>query len=98
MVFRIIITQKINIQQRRIIKETAHKLSSRDLADRFQVSHVAIAKWRKIEHLEDKSSRPNTIHYTLSEDGQKIIRKVRKRNLFSLNDLLISLKAYIGER
>ena len=86
---------KTNIQQRRIIKETTYKLSSRDLADRFQVSHVTVAKWRKVEHLEDKSSRPNTVYYALSEAEQKIIRKVRKRGLFSLDDILISLSPYI---
>ena len=86
---------KTNIQQRKIIKETAHKLSSRDLAERFQVSHVTIAKWRKVEHLEDKSSRPNKIYYALSEAEQKIIRKVRKRGLFSLDDILISLSPFI---
>ena len=86
---------KTNIQQRKVIKETVHKISSRDLADRFQVSHVTITKWRKVEHLEDKSSKPKTIYYALSEAEQKIIRKVRKRGLFSLDDLLISLSPYI---
>ena len=86
---------KTNIQQRRIIKETAFQFSTRDLADKFQVSHQTIAKWRKSEHLEDKSSRPNKIHYVLSEAEQKIIKKVRKRGLFSLDDLVISLSPYI---
>lgn len=72
---------KTNVQQRKIIKETVHQFSSRDLAHRFQVSHVTIAKWRKVEHLEDKSSRPDRIYYALSETEQKIIKKVRKRGL-----------------
>ena len=86
---------KTNIQQRKIIKETAQQLSCRDLASRFQVSPETIAKWRRVEHLEDKSRRPNRIYYLLSETEQKIKRKVRKRGLFSLDDLLISLSPYI---
>lgn len=84
---------KTNIEQRQIIKESSE--STRNLANRFLVSHVTVAKWRKVEHLEDKSSRPNTIYYALSEAEQKIIRKVRKRGLFSLDDLVISLAPYI---
>ncbi len=86
---------KTNIQQRQMIKDAENKLSSRDLGRKFQVSHVTIAKWRKVEHLEDKSSRPERIHYALSETEQKIIKKVRKRGLFSLDDLVISLSPYI---
>lgn len=86
---------KTNIQQRKIIKETVGRFSCRDLAERFQTSPETIAKWRRVEHLEDKSSRPNRIYYALSEAEQKIIRKVRKRGLFSLDDLLISLSPYL---
>lgn len=85
---------KTNIEQRQIIKES--KESTRELGNRFLVSHVTIAKWRKAEHLEDKSSRPKTIHYALSKAECKIIVKVRKRGLFSLDDLYLSLKPYLG--
>jgi len=51
---------KTNIEQRQIIKESSE--STRDLGNRFLVSHLTVAKWRKAEHLEDKSSRPNTIY------------------------------------
>jgi hypothetical protein len=53
---------KINIEQGQIIKEGSE--STRSLANRFLVSHVTVAKWRKAEHLEDKSSRPKTIIMT----------------------------------
>lgn len=86
---------KTNLQQRKIIKRTCHHFSTRKLGERFQVSHVTVAKWRKVEHLEDKSSKPNTIYYALSEAEQKIIKKVRKKGLFSLDDLVISLKPYL---
>jgi DNA-binding PadR family transcriptional regulator len=49
----------------------------------------------KVEHLEDKSSRPHKIYYALSDLAQKIIRKVRKIGLFSLDEILISLSPYI---
>jgi len=84
---------KTNIEQRQIIKESSE--STRDLANRFLVSYVTVAKWRKAEHLEDKSSRPNTIYYALSKAECRIIAKVRKRGLFSLDDLYLSLKPYL---
>jgi len=59
------LNSKTNIEQRRIIKESLE--STRSLANRFLVSHVTVAKWRKAEHLEDKSSRPKTIYYALSK-------------------------------
>ena len=86
---------KTNIEQREIIKESSE--STRSLGNRFLVSHVTVAKWREVEHLEDKSSRPNTIYYALSKGECRIIVKVRKRGLFSLDDLYLSLKPYLGK-
>jgi hypothetical protein len=59
------------------------------------VSHTTVAKWWKAEHLEDKSSRLKTIHYALSQAEAKIIKIVRKRGLFSLDDLYLSLALYL---
>ena len=84
---------KTNIAQRLIIKQS--KESTRNLAKVFMVSHTTVAKWRKAEHLEDKSSRPKTIHYALSQAEAKIIKIVRKRGLFSLDDLYLSLAPYL---
>ena len=84
---------KTNIEQRQIIQESSE--STRSLGNRFLVSHVTVAKWRKAEHLEDKSSRPKTIYYALSKAECRIIVKVRKRGLFSLDDLYLSLKPYL---
>jgi len=45
------------------------------LGNRFLVSHLTVAKWKKAE--------------------SQIIAKVRKRGLFSLDDLDLSLKPYL---
>jgi hypothetical protein len=84
---------KTNVEQRRIIKESSE--STRSLANRFLVSHVRVAKWRKVEHLEDKSSRPKTPYYALSKGECQIIVKVRKKGIFSLDDLYLSLNPYL---
>ena len=84
---------KTNIAQRLAIKQSEE--SSRDLAKVYRISHVTATKWRKVEHLEDKNSRPKTIHYALSRAEVRIIKKVRKRGLFSLDDLYLSLAPYL---
>jgi len=63
----------------------------------YRVSHVTVAKWKLVEHLEDKSSRPKTIHYALSRAEIQIIKKVRKRGLFSLDNLYLSLAPYLAK-
>jgi transposase-like protein len=84
---------KTNIFQRISIKQS--NLSSRELADHYGVSHVTICKWKHVEHVEDKKSRPETIHFALSKTDERILIRARKKGLFSLDDLLDTLSPYL---
>jgi transposase InsO family protein len=57
------------------------------LAERYNISESTVAKWKKRDSFEDKSSRPHTIHYSLSEVTNAIIVFVRKTFWSSLDEL-----------
>jgi len=63
-------TQSLHSQARtthRIREEIRNSdLSQAELARRYGVSRLTIAKWQKRESVEDKSHRPDTLHTTLS--------------------------------
>lgn len=83
---------KTNIKQRQAIKESNE--TTRDLAERFKISNVTVAKWKSSEILEDHSSRPHNIHYALTKAEERIILKVRDKG-FLLDELLETLSPYI---
>jgi transposase-like protein len=84
---------KTNVNQRLAMKNSQR--SSRGLGDQYEVSHVTTSKWKKRDNPEDESSRPKTIHYAVDPAFWKIVKKVRQKALFTLDDLLIALKPYI---
>jgi len=84
---------KTNINQRLSIKSSSE--SSRELAKKYEVSHVTIAKWKKADKPEDKKSTPQTIHYAVPKEFWQIIKKVRQKILMPLDDLFLSLEPYI---
>ncbi|CAC9981068.1 hypothetical protein [uncultured Gammaproteobacteria bacterium] len=47
--------------------------SNIDLARRFGISTKTIAKWRGRDFVKDKTSRPKTMHYALSETERELI-------------------------
>ncbi len=78
---------KTNICQRQIIKESSE--SSHQLASIYKISNVTVAKWKKANHLEDKSHRPNIIHYVVPKEFWSLIKKVRKFSKLPIDDLLL---------
>jgi len=84
---------KTNVNQRLTMKNS-HK-SSRALGLQYEISHVTANKWKKRAEPADKSSRPETIHYAVDPAFWKIVKKVRQKALFTLDDLLVALKPYI---
>lgn len=84
---------KTNINQRKIIKESGQ--SARKLAESFFISHVTAAKWKKVDHLEDKSHKPNVIHYAVPKEFWKLIKKVRQFAKLPIDDLLLQLSNYV---
>lgn len=84
---------KTNVNQREAIQASGK--SSRQLAETYQVSNVTTAKWKKAHHTEDKSHRPNTIHYAVPKPFWELIRKVREATKLPLDDLLNELINYV---
>jgi transposase-like protein len=84
---------KTNVCQRQAIKESDE--SARKLAKTYHVSQVTTAKWKKADHTEDKSHRPENIHYAVPQEFWKIIKKARENTKLPLDDLLVQLVNYV---
>jgi transposase-like protein len=54
-----------------------------------------MAKWKKVDHLEDKSHRPETVYYAVPQEYWGLIKKVRERAKLPLDDLLLQLSEYV---
>lgn len=84
---------KTNVNQRKAIKESRE--SCRELAKTYHISQVTAAKWKKAGHIEDKSHRPERIHYAVQREFWKIIKKARENAKLPLDDLLVQLVNYV---
>jgi transposase-like protein len=84
---------KTNIAQRLKIKKS--DLACSNLASKYEVSIPTIAKWKKRSNPKDKSHRPDIIHYAVDKSYWRLIAIVRKKALFSLDDLVLSLSPYV---
>lgn len=84
---------KTNVNQRLAIQESQE--SARKLAKTYRVSPVTTAKWKKADHAEDKSHRPDMIHYAVPQEFWKIIRKARESAKLPIDDLLFQLINYV---
>jgi len=49
---------------------------------------VSVSKWRNRDYQEDKSSKPNTINYALSDLDKELIRVIRMLTWMDLDDLV----------
>ena len=57
------------------------------LSIKYGVSAPTIYKWKNRSEFEDKSSRPNSIHYALSELEMIIATKLRSLTWWSLDEI-----------
>lgn len=71
------------------------KLSQNELALKFAVNRKTVQKWQARNSVQDKSSKPNTIHYSLTDLGRELIRVVRKLTWWSKEDIVDSLQGSI---
>jgi len=62
-------------------------LSNGVLATKFGVSKKTVEKWKNREEFTDKSSRPHTIHYALSELQMLIAVELRSLTWWSLDEI-----------
>jgi len=84
---------RTNIYQREQMRQSS--VPARGLVSQYAVSHVTISKWKGREDTLDRSSRPNTIHYAVDKSFWRIIKYVRKKTHFTLDDLVDSLLPYV---
>lgn len=62
------------------------------LAKKFNVSENTIIKWKNRNNFEDKSSRPLTIHYSLSELDTLIAVELRIMTWWALDEITETIK------
>ena len=62
-------------------------LSNSELSIKYGVSEKTIYKWKNRTSFEDKSSRPQTVHYSLSDLNQLIAVKLRVLTWWSLDEI-----------
>lgn len=57
------------------------------LAEKFGVSENTISKWKNRDNLEDRSSRPHTVNYSLSELDMLIATELRAMTWWALDEI-----------
>jgi len=77
---------KTNQHVREIIQKS--DLANVELANMYNINVQTVSKWRNRDYQEDKSSKPNTIHYALSDLDKELIRVVRTLAWMELDDLV----------
>jgi len=79
------------------IRESIQKseATNQELARRFGVSVQTVSKWRNRKTTKDRSSRPHTIHYALSDLERELVRIVRTSTWMPLDDLVDTLRNVI---
>lgn len=81
--------------QRELIQSSEE--SPLELSKQLKVSTKTIGKWKKRNYTNDKSSRPNKIHYALSAGEEKIIVILRKLTWAAAYDIADSVKHLIPQ-
>jgi transposase-like protein len=84
---------KLNKHSRESIQSSG--LTNNELAQRYEVNEKTVRKWRKRDFSEDKSSRPETIHYALNSLERKLIERVRRSTWMSLDDVVDTVGSMI---
>jgi len=84
---------KLNKHCREIIQSS--RLTNNELAQKYKVNEKTIRKWRGRDFSEDKSSRPETIHYALNPLEQKLVELVRRSTWMSLDDVVDTVESII---
>lgn len=86
---------RTNQHVREIIQKS--DLTNVELADKYSVNVKTISKHRKRDYTEDKSSRPNKIHYALTPLEKELIRVVRTLTWMKLDDLVDTISETISK-
>ena len=52
-------------------------LKNSDSAEKFNISRPTVSKWKNRESFDDKTSKPHTIYYSLTESEKAILIQIR---------------------
>lgn len=63
-------------------------LPMKGLAAQYKVSENTVLKWKDREELHDRSSRPHTIYYSLSDMEQEVVKSVRRSTWLPLDEIV----------
>ncbi|MCF8245555.1 MAG: integrase core domain-containing protein [Saprospiraceae bacterium] len=77
---------KTNVHFRSLIHNS--NLSNNQLSEKYAVSKNTICKWKNRINFEDKSSRPHSIQYSLSEVEQALTVHIRTTTWWALDDIV----------
>ncbi|MBW6537688.1 MAG: DDE-type integrase/transposase/recombinase [Mariniphaga sp.] len=62
-------------------------LKNSELAEKYNVSEPTVSKWKNRNSLEDKTSKPHTIHYSLTELEKNILIQIRMLTWWALDEI-----------
>lgn len=74
-----------NVRLRSAISQS--NLTNLQLSEHYGVSQNTVSKWKNREEFEDKSSRPKTIHYALSDLEMLIAVELRLMTWWALDEI-----------
>ena len=83
-----------NSNQRQYIQDT-DDATYRDLAEQLKVSLSTIHRWQHAAQVRDRSSKPKTIKYSLSEYEQQLVCGIRQMEWSSLDDITLLVEDLI---
>jgi transposase InsO family protein len=77
---------RTNVHFRSIIHNSSS--SSLELSKKFEISKNTVSKWKNRTVFEDKSSRPDTIEYSLTYDEKLILIHFRSSTWWALDEIV----------
>jgi len=63
------------------------KLKNSELAEKLNISEATVSKWKNRDSFEDRSSKPNKIHYVFSDLQKAILIQIRKMTWWALDEI-----------
>jgi len=64
------------------------KLKISEISEKYNISKSTVSKWKNRENFEDQSSKPHTIHYTLTIEQKSIVIALRRITWWSLEEII----------
>ena len=81
-------------EMRAFIRES--DLPTAVLARLLKISEATVRKWRERENIDDASHKPKKLNTTLSPAQEYVVVELRKRFLFSIDELLAICQSFIN--